>query len=180
MTDMSSVPHAPVTAQPSRAEWTVSAAVSGAVFAVLGAAVFAILFGITTVLDTGPDSAGEGSGLSVGDTVVAALYVSGFALLIGGAIAAPTGALLGLLNGGLARAVPTRFARLSVVVTSVLVGLVCAVLLPVPVTRTLDLNLFGASLGGIAAVTAGVHLHREQKKVARRQVVGVPVDRSRP
>ncbi len=154
-----------VTTQPSRADWIVSAGVSGAVFAVAAAAVFAVLFGIVIVVD-GSSSFGEGSG----ETVYTVLFSSGMALLVGGVTAAPVGAALGVLNGWLARVVPPHLRRLAVALVGGIVGVVSSVLLPDPLTNTLDFTFFGAALGAFAAVTSGVHLRREQRKWAHLQI----------
>jgi len=174
MTAVTSAPPQPVADQAARAEWLVSAGVSGAVCAVLSAAVFAIGFAITAVVDTVP-SAGDGSGSTLGDTVWAALSFAGLALLVGVATAAPAGIVLGLLNGWLARAVPPQHSWLAVAVVAVVVGALSTVLLLVPITRTLDFSLLGAVLGAFAAVTAGIHLRREQRKWSRAQAGKDPV-----
>jgi len=148
------------------------AAVSGALFTLAAAGLFAVLIGavtsVTEVLGLRDREPGVGHlSSSVPDALSVGLLVLVVAFVYGAGLSVPVGAVLGVVNGALARRARSH-RRLVVVAVAVVVGTSSGLVLPVGVTDFFSPSLLlGLPVGVLAGVAAGAHLWRQQTKVAR-------------
>ena len=151
-----------------REEWALFAAGSGVLFTVAASAAFAVLFGGFVAVDelrglqhVEPDTVSTSS--SVTDALLGALLVAVVGFLYGSALALPVGIVVGIVNGALARRL-RRHRRAAVLGVASVVGVLSGLVLPAALTRGLGLSWLGLPVGALAALAAGAHLRREQRR----------------
>lgn len=154
-----------------REGWALFAAGSGVLFTLAASALFAVLLGGYVALDelrslqhVEPDTASSSS------SITDALLVAVVGFLYGSALALPVGIVFGIVNGALARRL-RRHRWAAVVGVASVVGVFSGLALPAALTRDLEPSWLGLPVGALAAVAAGAHLRREQRRAAS------PVDR---